>query len=146
MLRILLTLAVLTIGGCNESNPAMGDVHIPYAQHHVRRMAYTASQAINTIVGEAANQGLEGMTAVGEVIRHRGSLYGLYGFNAKHSYHEPYWVWIEARKAWYASAMTDYTHGADHFENIHAFGQPYWVKNCVQTFSYRDHVFYRERI
>lgn len=149
MIKLLLTLAVLTCGGCDESNPALaaGMAKEGYCEphHHGPRVSYTEAQAINTIVGEAANQGLVGMTAVAEVIRRKGSLRGFYGFKAKHSAHEPSWVWIEARKAYYASANTNLTYGADHFENICTFGQPYWVKNCVKTFTYRDHVFYKER-
>jgi hypothetical protein len=83
------------------------------------------------------------MVCVGEVIRQKGSLRGFYGLHVRHAYHEPKWVWIQARKAWLASAKTYYTHGADHFENIRAFGEPYWVKTCVLTFEYRDHRFYK---
>lgn len=106
--------------------------------------AYTEQEAIKTIVGEASNQGLIGMTAVAEVIRHKGSLRGFYGLHASHSAHEPKWVWLQAKKAWYASKTTNLTKYSDHFENIHAFGCPYWVKNCVLTFEYRDHKFYKE--
>lgn len=106
--------------------------------------AYTDQEAIRTIVGEASSQGLIGMTAVGEVIRHRGSLKGFYGLHAKHSTNEPKWVWEQARKAWKASKHSNYTRMADHFENIKAFGCPEWVKSCVETFRYMDHVFYRE--
>lgn len=106
--------------------------------------AYTEQEVVKTIVGEASNQGYIGMVAVAEVIRHTDSLRGFYGYHASHSAYEPKWVWNMARKAWIASLRTNYTGRADHFENIHAFGRPYWVKNCVETFVYRDHVFYRE--
>lgn len=106
--------------------------------------AYTNKEAIKTIVGESANQGFKGMVCVGEVLRHRAKTGGFYGLYASHSIHEPTWVWNMAKKAWYASKHTNYTRMADHFENIHAFGRPYWVKSCVKTFAYKDHVFYRE--
>lgn len=101
-------------------------------------------KAVKVLVGEASNQGFMGMVCVAEVLRRRGSIKGFYGYSAKHSAHEPKWVWEMARKAWLASANTDYTNNADHFENTHAFGCPYWVKRCNKTFQWKDHIFYRE--
>lgn len=106
--------------------------------------AYTDQQAVQTIVGEASNQGFKGMVCVGEVIRHNSSLNGFYGLKAMNHRHEPVWVWKQARKAWQASLKSNYTGGANHFENITAFGEPYWVKRCKLTFIYKDHKFYRE--
>lgn len=108
--------------------------------------AYTDAQAIRTIVGEASNQGYVGMIAVGEVIRRQGSLRGFYGFKSAHCNHESKRTWQLAQAAWEYSKRSNITHGANHFENIHAFGEPYWVQNSIQTFAYRDHVFYKERI
>lgn len=105
--------------------------------------AYTEEQAVRVIVGEASNQGYKGMVCVGEVLRRQHSLKGFFGFKASHIRHEPKWVWAMARKAWAESKTSNYTKGANHFENL-AFGCPYWVKNCVQTFAYKDHVFYKE--
>ena len=106
--------------------------------------SYTDQQAIQTIVGESANQGFKGMVCVGEVIRHNSTLKPFYGFKAmNHRYESPN-VWNMAKQAWLRSKYTHYTQGADHFENINAFGEPYWVKKCVLTFEYRDHKFYRE--
>lgn len=101
-------------------------------------------KAVRILVGEAANQGEIGMICVAEVLRKKGSTQGFYGLNAKHSHKEPAWVWAQARKAWASSLHTNYTQGANHFENIKAFGCPSWAKNCVQTFKYKDHVFYKE--
>lgn len=106
--------------------------------------AYTDNQAIRVLVGEASNQGEIGMICVGEVLRHKGSIKGFYGYSARHSAKEPHWVWEMARRAWISSKTSNYTHFADHFENIHAFGTPYWVKYCVFTFEYRDHKFFKE--
>ena len=107
-------------------------------------LAYTDKQAIQVIVGEASNQGYKGMVFVGEVLRHKGSIRGFYGLHASHSQKEPAWVWIMAKKAWDRSKLTNFTQNATHFENIHAFGTPYWVKKCKLTFEYKDHKFYRE--
>lgn len=109
-----------------------------------RAHAYSEEDAIKVIVGESADQGFKGMVAVGEVIRNKHSLRGFCGFHAKHSASEPQWIWKQARKAWLASKTSHLTKGANHFENVNAFGSPYWVKNSVETFRYRDHIFYLE--
>lgn len=101
-------------------------------------------KAIKVLVGEASNQGYKGMICVAEVLRHRGSIKGFYGYSASHSSKEPRWVWLQAKRAWLASFHTNYTHYADHFENVHAFGCPYWVSRCIETFRWKDHVFYKE--
>jgi hypothetical protein len=100
--------------------------------------------AVRIIVSEAADQGLRGMICVGEVIRHRGSIKGFYAYRSDRIDHQPKSVWNMAAKAWDLSAGTNYTNGADHFENVHRFGQPRWARDCVETYEYKDHVFYRE--
>ena len=99
--------------------------------------------AVRILVGEAANQGLKGMICVGEVIRHRNSVKGFCGFRSKHIMAEPKSVWKMAKIAWELSAHTNYTQGADHFENVHDFGVPCWAKDCVKVYEYKDHVFYK---
>lgn len=101
------------------------------------------SDAVQVIVGEAANQGLKGMICVAEVLRRRGSIKGFYGFQADRSA-EPKEIWEMAAKAWKESASTNFTHGADHFDNVRAFGPPWWAKYCIKTYEYKDHVFYKE--
>jgi hypothetical protein len=108
--------------------------------------AYTDQDAIKTIVGEASNQSFKGMVCVAEVIRHNSSLRGFYGLHASHSLREGAKTWAMAKKAWIASLNTNYTRGANHFENIHAFGQPYWVAKCIKTYTWKDHVFYKEGV
>jgi hypothetical protein len=41
------------------------------------------------------------------------------------------------------SRCDDLIHGADHWENVEAFGMPCWAKNCIETFRHRDHVFFK---
>lgn len=106
--------------------------------------SYTDQEAIRAIVGEAANQGEDGMTAVGEVIRKRGSLKGIYGFKSTMPDREPPCVWNVAKKAWYASKNTNLTKGATHFENVKAFGMPSWAKNYKVTAVIGDHTFFRK--
>lgn len=131
---VMLILGAVLIGRCQ----------VAHAYILKSKVELNEQKAIQIIVGEAANQGLIGMTCVAEVIRHKGSLRGFYGFHASHSAHEPKWVWKQAKKAWYASKTTNLTKYANHFENIHAFGCPFWVRNCVLTFEYKDHKFYKE--
>lgn len=110
------------------------------------RAAVSDTEAIRAIVGEAANQGYDGMTAVGEVIRRRGSVRGLYGHKAMNHRYELPWVWAQARLAWDRSAYTNLTHGATLFENIYAFGFPEsWDREkvvCVATV--KDQYFFKE--
>ena len=100
--------------------------------------------AIRIIVSEGADQGLKGMICIGEVLRIRASLRGFYGYKSNKINNQPKSVWDMAAKAWEESAYTNYTKGADHFENVPEFGKPWWVKYCVKTFEYKDHVFYKE--
>jgi len=100
--------------------------------------------ALRIIVGEGGNQDLKGMICIGEVLRHRASVKGFYGYQSNGIKKEPQSVWKKAAKAWKRSAYTNYTQGADHFENIHSFGNPWWARHCVKTYEYKDHVFYKE--
>ena len=102
------------------------------------------TQAIKAIMGEASNQGYQGMLAVAVGIRNRGTLQGVYGLKAKHIYKEPRWVWDLAGKAWQES-KTNRIHSGTHWENIKAFGTPYWVKKMILVYSYKDHNFYRSQ-
>ena len=103
------------------------------------------TNAIQTIVGEASNQGYQGMLGVANVIRHRNSLKGFYGFEAMKNRHEPDYVWVMARRAWIESETHDVTLGATHFENIHSFGEPRWAKGMIKTVTIKDHQFYKEK-
>jgi len=100
--------------------------------------------AIKAIVGEASNQGYQGMLAVAVAIRNRGTLQGVYGLKAKHIDKEPKWVWLMAEKAWEESKYNR-IHSGTHWENIKAFGKPYWLKNMILVYQYKDHNFYKKR-
>jgi hypothetical protein len=100
-------------------------------------------QAVRAIIGEASNQGYKGMLAVAVGIRNRGTLQGVYGINAKHVDMQPNWVWDKARKAWKES-KTNRIHTGTHWENIKAFGKPYWADSLIKVYKYKDHIFYKE--
>jgi len=102
------------------------------------------AQAIRAIIGESSSQGEKGMFAVACAIRNRGTLKGVYGVNAKHVDSEPQWVWEMAKKVWKESEFNR-IHDGDHWENIKAFGKPYWVSSMVEVYRHKDHVFYKER-
>jgi hypothetical protein len=101
------------------------------------------AQAVRAMVGEASNQGYTGLLAVGNVIRHRGSIKGLCGAKAAHCDREPAWVWILARKAWAESATNDVTMNSTHFENVSKFGRPVWARSMTKTVKIKDHQFYK---
>lgn len=109
------------------------------------RRGYTDENAVRAIIGEAAGEGEQGMQAVAEVIRRRGSLKGFYGLNAPHVDKQPAWVWKRARKAWEASETSNITAGADHFENVKAFGVPKWARGHKPVAVIGSHTFWRLR-
>ena len=101
---------------------------------------------IRAIIGEAANQGVEGMTAVGEVIRNRGnSLKGIFGADSPMVAKQPQWVFDLAKQAWKASEKSNLTGGATHWENVEAFGVPYWAEGMQQTSKIKNHTFFRRK-
>lgn len=107
--------------------------------------AVNKQDAIRAIMGEASNQGRRGMLYVACAIRNRGHLGGVYGLKAKHIDNEPRWVWQMAAEEWERSKNKDITNGATHWENINAYGTPYWVKSMNKVAEYKDHVFYKEK-
>jgi hypothetical protein len=73
-------------------------------------------EAIQAIVGEAANQSEDTMICIAHAIRNRGTLKGVYGLNAKHVWSEPDWVWRNAMVAWDLSGHEkDVVNGAKNF-------------------------------
>ena len=106
---------------------------------------YTDKEAIRAIVGEASNQGYDGMYAVACSVKNRGHLRGVYGLKAPHVESEPSWVWKMASEAFYASLQgTDVTNGATHWESTD-FPTPYWVKDMEITYKLGKHVFYKAK-
>ena len=101
-------------------------------------------QVIRAMIGEASNQGYEGLYAISCAIRNRGTLNGVYGAKAKHVDSEPSWVWKLAERAYLASFKgIDVTNGATHWESID-FKTPYWAKDMVVTARIGKHIFYKE--
>ena len=100
--------------------------------------------AVKVIVSEASDQGLKGMLCVAEVIRNRGSIKGFYGYRRYGWANELKSVWDLAKRAWEQSKYTNYTKGADHFMSVCISNIPSWLRYCVKTYEYKDHIFFKE--
>ncbi len=103
----------------------------------------TADLCIAALVGEAGGEGERGMLAVAGAIRNRGHLRGVYGVHNPSIASAPAHVWTSARRAWFASATNDITHGATHWENVQQFGVPKWAKAMTRTATIGRHTFFR---
>lgn len=104
-------------------------------------------KAVLSIIGEAENQGPKGMLAVACAIRNRGTLKGVFGLNAPRVKRSLYNAATlkAARNAWNMSKIKDITGGADHWENVTAFGRPYWAASMTKTITIGSHNFYRSK-
>lgn len=100
-------------------------------------------EEVRCIVGEAEDQLFDGQVAVGEAIRNRGSLKGVYGCTAKRTYSASDVVWKRANRAWVRSQYTNLVKGADHW---HSDREPeaWWEKYGVFTVKIGSHKFYKE--
>ncbi len=106
------------------------------------------------IMGEAVSEGERGMYAVACVMRNRLKAYGhSKGFSSIYRANLDDWclkqgLWVERAKRVerrvFEENAPDITFGATHFENIEAFGTPYWAKSMVKTIKIKSHTFYKE--
>lgn len=108
------------------------------------------SRAVNAIIGEAENQGAQGMLAVACAIRNRGTLKGVYGEKNKRVINKRYTekIYYIAKSAWVVSENPDrctFLDGADHWENVGTFGEPTWANKMKETYRWKDHVFYAKK-
>ena len=101
------------------------------------------SVAVQCLIGEAGNQGFQGMQAVGEVLRLRGSTRGLYGCKNPVFSHSSPKLREQALKAWKASKTSNLTKNATHFENVEAFGMPKWAKSMTRIIKIKNHTFFK---
>jgi len=117
---------------------------------------YSDEDIVNVIVGEASNQGYEGMLAVAGALRNRMKdsyykndiLRGVFGKSAKHIKSEPEKIFDTARMAWEDSKNQDLTNGATIWGNdsdVELFKQQDWFKNVVQTVKIENHTFFRKK-
>lgn len=97
------------------------------------------------VIGEAEGEGYNGMLAVSEAIRNRGTLKGVYGCNAKRVTGRLYSdeTLRIASQAWKDSrGFSDITHGATHWEGT-AFPVPYWAEGMIVTATIGRQRFYK---
>jgi hypothetical protein len=94
------------------------------------------------MIGEAANQGELGLTAIGEAIRGRGHLDGVYGCSNPMVDNEPQWVWDMAERAWEASETSNLVPGATHWEAVGTYGMPWWSEEMSVVAIIGDHWFF----
>lgn len=135
MNKTLLILAAVTVSRCAPC---------PAAVQHI-----TDRQAVMAIIGEAEGETLEGKVAVAEVIRHRGSLKGVYGYKAprvvKHQYSTQ--TLADATRAWELSKTSNLTGGAMGWGNaadIRKFKTQRWFKKCRVVKQIGNHYFWKE--
>lgn len=110
----------------------------------------TAENAIKSIIGEAEGEPQKGRLAVACAIRNRGHLGGVYGVNAPRVRGRKYSdaTYKAASEAWAQSARPEscgFIGGADHWENVGAFGKPKWAKGMDVTLKIGNHTFMRPK-
>lgn len=106
------------------------------------------------LMAEAVSEGYDGMYAVACVIRNRGGdLHGFCGAKRKDlasfCSRQGRKAMCDARKiekSVFELGGVDTTFGATHFENIEAFGTPYWAKGMVVTVKIGKHTFFKKGV
>lgn len=131
--------------------------HTAHHQHHgLPSKTYSEQDIINTIVGEASNQGYEGMLGIASAIRNRyhnsyyknNILHGAYGKNASHIKGERPEIFAEAKKAWEQSKSGGnvgkaYLWGTQ--SDIRTFEQQPWFSNVQPTTRIGAHTFFEDK-
>lgn len=117
----------------------------------------TETDAVRAILGEAESEPFIGQIALAEVIRTRGSMKGIYGFNAIKYKNGIYYrgnraisrqMALQAIKAWKTSATTNYALKAQGWGNaadLKAFRKTRWFKKCYIVKTIGNHHFWKER-
>ena len=103
------------------------------------------------LMAEAVSEGYDGMYAVACVIRNRGG--GLHGFCGAKRKDLTAFCNRQGKRVISLSRKIerlvfeldgpDTTGGATHFENVEAFGTPYWAKDMIVTVKIGQHTFFR---
>lgn len=103
----------------------------------------TAHLAQVCILGEAAGESFDGKVAIGEAIRNRGGVSGVYGCDrAKFANSQDAKTKQDAFRAWEVSKRSSLTGGADHWESTD-FKTPPWSKDMTFTVQIGKHRFYK---
>jgi hypothetical protein len=102
------------------------------------------NDAVSVILGEAGNQGYDGMLAVAGALRNRGATKGCYGKNNPIVNKQPEWARRQARKAWNESAHRDVTNGASFWGNKSDIDNNSFYKELTFTVKVKDHWFFKK--
>lgn len=133
----------LIIGVC-----LIGSCSIPKEVH----AEITTENAIHAIIGEAENQGDQGMLAVACALHNRGTLKGVYGLKSPRVLNHKYskrtaqmasMVWTIATQTPDYCGFVKGATGWGNTKDGQEFAKAKWWKNCVVVYRHKDHFFYR---
>lgn len=106
---------------------------------------FTDKNCIQAIVGEYGKEDIYGMKLIAHAIRNRGTLEGVYGFNAKHIHKEPKNVWVLASLAWYESAYEqDPLRGAHEWRSVNDVRKGHTPNQMWLVKIYNGMYFYKQ--
>ncbi len=146
LLLCAFALNAATVLDCGDTSPlSHRQTCLPVSKRgHARALQTINPQlAVKAIIGEAAGEGDTGMLAVAAAIRNRGTLRGVYGVKNPIAQNPSATLLKRAERAWALSRTIDITRGATHWENVRAFGEPYWAKSLTVTTNISNHRFYK---
>lgn len=111
--------------------------------------AFTEENIIKSILGEARGEGDAAMYAIASAIRNRGTLKGVYGFNAKMEDISPE-LWQRADRAWWTSEWEgDTVHGGTHwlsdYDREHCKSWRVWIADYKAVARVGTTTFYKRR-
>lgn len=114
---------------------------------HLSHTKMRTPQAVAAILGEASNQGNDGMLAVACALRNRGTLSGVYGIKNPVVTQATPQVRAQALNAWHQSATAagprDLTGGATHWGTREDVRKAAFYSRLTFTVKIGDHYFFR---
>lgn len=143
------------LGAMLLGSPNVAAAAKPAHHHHgLAHKSYSEQDYINAIIGEASNQGYEGMLGIANAIRNRAKvpyyknnvLHGVYGLNNPQVKTASKDIRAMAEKAWKDSATKDITGGAYLWgsdSDIEKFKTQAWFKNVKPTVKIGAHTFFK---
>lgn len=120
----------------------------------IARAEVSQEKLLRAVLGEAEGEPYLGKVALAQAIHNRGSLVGVYGYKAISKRLGAYYrgsrrlsdntVESTLKALKQAKTGPDLTKGSDHWENIKAFGVPYWAKGKTPAVVIGSHAFYND--
>lgn len=107
----------------------------------------TDDLAVKAICGEAEGESFVGKVAIGESIRQRGHLNGVYGLKSPRLATISRKAWSACQKAWNESKKSKYTFGAEVWgtdSDILKFKKTKWFKSYRKTVKIGHHTFFKK--